>query len=275
MDREATIATVQPRASRQANSASRGRGKKPPALARSQHAEDCRFYEAIRYEPAATAEEAALWARRSNLADAADYANLPTWAANECNRRVLEALTEFPALRGKLEFLGSNLAWARMNRAHAQSAKARSLAAQDPQRPAAQTEREAREESLKVFRRDWGHACHYAGLAFRWPLSGISVKYRGTVGPSTVACLRRTVDHELGHLLDRMFAIHRVPIIRRLAFEWPYEDVARELGEYAKKSESEFVAVAWASFRNDAQPGSLARTVGLEVVEQYDRRFVA
>ena len=266
---------TQPQSPRKANDINRHRGKKSPALAKSQHAEDCRFYEAIRYEHSSSAEGAALWAHQNNLADAVDYTKLPTWAANECNRRVLENLTEFPALRGELEFLGSSLAWARMNRAHVQSDEARSLAAQDPRRPAVQIEREAREKALKVFRREWGHVCHCLGFAFQWPVSGISVKYRGSAGPSKEMCLRRTVDHELGHLLDRMLAIHTVPIIRRLAIEWPYEEVTRELGEYAKKDKLEFVAVAWASFRNDPQPGLLAQTVGDKVVEQYNRRFVA
>jgi len=275
MNRTTSTTMTQPQSARKTDGINRHPGKTPAALAKSQHAKDRRFYAAIRHEPASSAEEAAQWARRSNLADMVDYAKLPTWAANECNRRVLENLTEFPALRGELEFLGSNLAKSRLNRGYAQSAQIRRLTAENPEWSPAQIDRESRAKSLKVFRRDWGHASHYAGMAFRLPISGISVKYRGEAGPSATASLRRIVDHELGHLLDWMFAIRHVPIIRRLAIEWPSDATTRDLGKYANKSESEFVAMAWESFRNDAMPGALARTVGLEIVEQYDRRFVA
>jgi len=261
--------------SRQAESSNTSAETKITAMATSQHAERRRFYAAIRYQPAVSAEDAAVWACRNNLAGVVDYANLPTWAANECNRKVLEALSEFPALREQLEFLGSNLASARMERARAATGIASWLAEREPRQSAVQIEREARRRSLGTFRRAWGYASHYVGLAFRSPVSGISVKYRGGGGSAAVASLRRTVDHELGHLLDGMLAIQCVPIIRRLAIEWPPAATARELGRYANKNESEFVAVAWESFRNDAEPGTLARTVGLEVVEQYKRRFVA
>ena len=266
---------TQPQSPRKADGINRRQDQPPAALAKSRHAEDGRFYAAIQYEPASSAEEAAQWARRSNLADMVDYAKLPTWAANECNRRVLENLTEFPALRGELEFLGSNLAKSRLNRRYAQSAQIRRLTAENPEWSPAQIDRESRAKSLKVFRRDWGRASHYAGMAFRLPISGISVKYRGEAGPLAAASLRRIVDHELGHLLDWMFEIRHVPIIRRLAIEWPSDATTRDLGKYANKSESEFVAMAWESFRNDALPGALARTVGLEIVEQYGRRFAA
>ena len=104
----------------------------------------------------------------------------------------------------------------------------------------------------------------------------VSKKYH-PVGCDT---FKSTIDHEFGHVIDKSYGITKdmtgciskgrgVVYIKGSdhGFEGAFngEEVENGLSEYAKEDVREFVAEAWAEFKNNPNPRPIAKAVGMKI----------
>ena len=74
--------------------------------------------------------------------------------------------------------------------------------------------------------------------------------------------LRSTADHELAHQLDDLFGLSSNPVVRSL-YQRHSERWKREAASaYATKNIQEFIAEAWAEFKNTSNPRPIAKEIG-------------
>ena len=95
-------------------------------------------------------------------------------------------------------------------------------------------------------------------------------------GDSPEGChsLKSVVDHEIGHWLDfaSNFKIRYHPKIEKLYNE-NYDDMKYKLSGYAKRGGvREFIAEAWAEYRNNPFCRPLAKEVGNIMMSVYKRK---
>lgn len=82
------------------------------------------------------------------------------------------------------------------------------------------------------------------------------------------------VDHELGHQLDDLLLLHRdrevIDLYKSLQAQGKVE---REVSGYARENIREFIAEAWAEFRNNSAPRAVANAIGRIVEARYAARY--
>lgn len=94
------------------------------------------------------------------------------------------------------------------------------------------------------------------------------------------------VDHEIGHQLDAMLGLSELKTIRDLYDglitttdgKPDYDKITEGLSEYAWNNDnpdrySEFIAEAWAEYRNNRNAREIARKVGKIIEEEYRKKF--
>ena len=108
---------------------------------------------------------------------------------------------------------------------------------------------------------------------------------RGTLmrfHPEHCGTIRSVISHEIGHYLDYRFGIEKDSSIRKIFRAYREKGVLRDTGhgidryfgrmaealsEYANTNRREFIAEAWAEYRNNPNPRSLAKQVGDRIIE--------
>ena len=90
-------------------------------------------------------------------------------------------------------------------------------------------------------------------------------------GHFTTGTSKGAIDHEVGHALDRTLGvISSKSEIHSLYLGGGVKD---NLSGYGTRSQSEFVAEAWAEYRNSQNPRPIAKQVGDIVVDEYEKRY--
>ena len=69
------------------------------------------------------------------------------------------------------------------------------------------------------------------------------------------------IDHEMGHILDFTYKIHKTINIEEIG----KEKIEKEVSKYATNSVHEFVAECWCEYRNCRTPQPLANMVGNKI----------
>jgi hypothetical protein len=73
---------------------------------------------------------------------------------------------------------------------------------------------------------------------------------------------RTVIDHEMGHLLDDIYNLSSDENLVSFEKRLSSEEIMAGLSEYATRNIREFVAEAWAEYRNSDAPRDIAKTVG-------------
>jgi hypothetical protein len=96
--------------------------------------------------------------------------------------------------------------------------------------------------------------------------------------PVGTGTIQAVLDHEIGHQLDTLLNISQNMSVRS-AFGWRSQrQITNELSTYAwdngnKDPVREFVAEAWAEYRNNPNPRNIALMVGGFIEKEYARKY--
>ena len=89
---------------------------------------------------------------------------------------------------------------------------------------------------------------------------------------------RSVLDHEIGHQLDDMLGISKMPEVQNLITSLTNEQITANLSRNSWKNGNsnphrEFVAEAWAEYCNNPTPRPIAKTIGQLIESEYKKRF--
>ena len=129
-------------------------------------------------------------------------------------------------------------------------------------------------------------------LFSQWDIKNTSQKLKQGVAstwfPAGTGTVKAIIDHEIGHWIDHKYNISKDSRIRKLfrAYHERSEDyytlpngmrvygsqkMGAVLSRYANTNAKEFLAEAWAEYRNNPRPRPVAKEVG-DIVMSYIRR---
>lgn len=238
------------------------------------------------FVPAATVKEAEKWMMDNDVVDLCNFGKIKDVdLVNEWNRAMFEHIQEFPELRKNQRFTGSSQAQVRTWYKD-QIAK---TAEWFRQNYGGISETESIEKAKKIVKR------MKVGNFWAWSwnqkiVQGISINEKWATQPDKlqqsllsslfsgfhpINCetIKSIVDHELGHQLDALLDLSSdkgIIDIRKAT-----QDIKQELSEYAKTNIAEFIAEAWAEYRNNPNPRPVAKQVGDLIRERYAARYAA
>lgn len=229
-----------------------------------------------------TIKEASDWAVTNDLADMASYKGASVEVANEWNRGVYEHVQQFPELRKNFKFLGTTQ--------ERQRKYVELRLAELQQRYPGHSEASLR----SIAKREAGKT---PGNCFAYSIgdkhtSGVSVNSRFASKPEMfigslkecvetkfhpIGCdtIKSVIDHEIAHQLDTLLGIRNsaeLDAIINQTFQ-AGKNIIDELSRYATQNKAEFVAEAWAEYRNNPQARPLAKSIGELIEMQYDLKY--
>jgi len=242
---------------------------------------------AVTFTEQKTAKAAAEWAVSNNIADFADYTGIKPEVANEWNRSLFNHLQEFPELRNNQKFTGTSQAQFARWRSIEIERYVEKMRADNPNLPVGFDCRSYAEKwikALKVDSQTWAHSWSQKDV------SGISVnkKFGASVEgfkqslireelakyhPVGCNTIRSVVDHELGHQLDDLLALHIDAEVNQVYQEAIAKGIKNEVSDYAGESIKEFIAECWAESINNPAPREYARRVAEIIRARYTNKF--
>lgn len=237
------------------------------------------------FEAQKTATAAAKWAVDNNLVDYADYGKCHPDVANQWNQSLLEHIEEFPALRANQKFVGTgqaqNKRWYEIQTSRmVADLEARGVAKADAERYAA-----VRIKKPKVNARTWAHSWSQpdvSGIAVNEKYgkgieafkTGLANSVKSGFHPHGCDTYKSVVDHELGHQLDDLLRLKTDDEIQTIYTGLVKGNGVKDaVSGYAATNIQEFIAEAWAEFRNNPAPRDAARAVADIVRARYRSKF--
>jgi len=202
------------------------------------------------HQPQKTTEDAATWALDASLADNVDFGALDVSVANEMNLALLETLRDFPVLRSAQLFMGSYQVLMRMLGVEVKGTKAYAIT--------------ANHQTIGL-NEDWGKPAALPKLRAELVKDTASGYH-----PPGVDSVKAIMDHKFGHQLDHLLSLSSDPDVIELHREHLARGtIGNELSRYAEYSISEFIAEAWAEYRNSPAPRAIAKRIGEIIVGRY------
>ena len=108
-------------------------------------------------------------------------------------------------------------------------------------------------------------------------LEGVTkaLKHDVSVGWHPLGCdtLKSLFDHEAAHQLDELLELSRGSDILVYHATLSPKAIEEGLSRYATKNTKEFIAEAWAEYRNNTKPRPIAKKVGDMIVKEYKRKY--
>lgn len=252
------------------------------------------------FKEAETIKEAETYAQKELGIENVDYGKMDIHTANEWNRGLKESFEDFPELKENFGFVGD----ARLrNKAIKPLFKKEildNLKKANPYISEAKLKPHADKMLGSVMRQ---MSVSRNTFAQSWSPSQEFLKgYRGvTVNPdygkdakrfienikstvdskfSPVSCdtIKAILDHEVGHQIDDLLGISDLKDIQDLFNSKTKEELKNGLSSYTydhnnNKKYSEFIAEAWAEYRNNPEPREIATSVGRTIEKTYDKKF--
>lgn len=266
----------------------------------------------VQFTPAKTTKEAEAFAHDALGIPNARYGKLSVDVANQMNQSLAEHFNQFPELKKQIQFVGSAqqreklLAESKKANAYrmAYDFYKRQGYSDEQAHSIAEKETNARTKNghFKPRRVD-GDAIAQSAFGDYWEkhgIQGIAVneKYGAKTttieglasaavlskwNPEGTGTIKAYIDHELGHQIDSLTGARNNSAIQKL-----YNDIDAQGGvkamqeavsRYAHQKSggnpnkySEFVAEAWAEYRNNPNPRQTAKQVGQIIEQLYDSR---
>lgn len=260
----------------------------PPVLAAALAADIAVVESAVSggFVPAKTVKEAEKYLVSQDIVDYADFGKIKDVAVvNQWNEALFNTIKEFPELRKNQQFTGSCQAQYKLWHAKAvQDYKQQLIARGYSDADAAYWANKNVKKPVVTDR--WAHSSsrsNFSGIAisekYAASKAGIEQLYKGLSGslqagfhPPGCDTIKSIVDHELGHQLDTLLGLDKdaevVSLYRQLG-----STVKNEVSGYAAKNIKEFIAEAWAEFRNTQQPRAISQRIGGIISARYAARF--
>jgi|GEM_PF-1190925 len=120
--------------------------------------------------------------------------------------------------------------------------------------------------------RDWGKdSANFVSALQRDEKSKFHPEYCDTI--------HYVLDHEVGHVLDDLLQIEKMPEIRILFDSRSRSELTSAISEYAWNNDnpdqySEMIAEGWAEYCNSPMPREVARVIGEAIEREYNIKFV-
>ena len=101
-----------------------------------------------------------------------------------------------------------------------------------------------------------------------------ALKRSVAIGYHPIGCdtIKSVADHEIGHQLDSLLRISTSSDFLNYYHTLKRDDIVKGLSQYAATKKREFLAEAWAEYRNNPSPRPIAKKVG-EIVENAYKNF--
>lgn len=249
--------------------------------------ESGRQHEAVKppqpvFVPAKTIQEANQWALSNNLADMVSYKGSSVEVANAWNKSIFEHLQQFPELRENFKFIGTTQ---ERQRKYVELRVAQ-LQERYPSHSRDRLMEIAKREAGKTPGNVWAYANFddltkgvqvNSKFASNLPLfqSGLDQCVVNKYHPVGCNTVKSVIDHEIGHQLDKLLNIRTSQEFQRLIFEVQQSGqlVTDQLSRYATKSRMEFIAEAWAEYRNNPEPRDIAKSIGQLIEKTYNDKY--
>mgnify|MGYP003631891629 CR=1 FL=1 len=249
---------------------------------------------AVAFKAHDNSKDAATWAKARGYAKTVDFGKLDASVANEINKSAWEHQRDFPELFKDLGFIGSGQVNNREITKRIFDAELRSAQAFFKQEtPAQHIARAKRRTKTQKMSGEFAHSVGKLngdlfkgtdGVSFneKWgQKSGIGKMESALIrdaksgfSPISVDTVKATMDHELGHQLDNLLKLSADSEIFDARAAWIKAGNTREtLGGYAMKNKAEFIAEAWAEYRNNPKPRATAKKVGDIINARYKAKF--
>lgn len=251
------------------------------------------------FVPAKTIKEADSYAMNTLGIPKASYKGCDLDTANAWNEGLKDSFERFPELKKNFGFVGG---------AHNRNTGMRSVIYQflhdniiknNPNFTLEQLLPHIKRATNRELRK---YAISANTYAQAWQPSGIYADYRGVVvnerfGKNSddfikrlqrditnrlhpVGCetIRSVLDHEIGHMLDNLLEISKLPEAVAKIDSLTNEEITNNLSRYAwnnknKNPHREFIAEAWSEYCNNPTPRPLAKFIGELIEREYNRRF--
>ena len=236
---------------------------------------------ALAFEEHTSAKAAAQWAMENDLVSFADYGKLAVPVVNDVNKSLFEHIRDFPLLRKNQDFIGS----AQKQYQRYYDLEVERLAGVLRKHYPDASESALRAQAMRLVKKPKVDGRSYAHSWTQKNVVGIAVneKYganaktivamlrsdvESTWHPVGTASVKAVVDHELGHQLDHLLSLGKD---REVISLWEANQAGMEqaLSGYAKTNINEFIAEAWAEYRNNPAPRGIAKSIGRIVTERY------
>ena len=234
------------------------------------------------FQAQATAKAAAKYVMDNDLADFADYMGVLPEVANSCNESLFEHIRDFPELRKNQKFIGTAQAQTKREYDIAKQRLFTRLRAFYPPTMSDQQVLDLAKKNLKrtktsgnTYAQSWAHP-DVRGVAVNvnWgnDVARLNAALQKDVAnkwhPEGTASIKAIMDHEFGHQLDDLLSIRSDPEVLK---EWAllHGRMEDEVSRYAATKIQEFIAEAWAEFRNNPSPRPIATKIGGVVVSRY------
>ena len=232
--------------------------------------------------PATSVKAAGEWAVANDLTDMASYKGAKLEVANEWNQGVFEHVQQFPELRKNFKFIGTTqerqrkyieLRLEQLKRKYPDTqekyllARARKEAGKTPGNVFAYSTSDPLTSGVSVNSKFGGDVQEFVDSLQR------SVK--ANFHPLGCDTVKSVIDHEIAHQLDDLLQIRSsdefMEIINGMVQSG--KTIEGELSRYARYNAAETVAEAWAEYRNNPNPRSLAKRIGQLIEKQYALKY--
>lgn len=243
------------------------------------------------FKAARTKVEAEQWVLKGNYAQSVDFGKMDIRVINEVNEALFEQVRDFPELGKNLEFVGSAQVLNRKVYESALNFTKFSILKKYPELTDSEAERWAKKytkrtktggewafarkksshESMRglsgvAFNEKFASARGYDDLAY-----GLERSLEGNFHPVGTDTIKSIMDHELGHQLDYLLNLRKDSEIIALHKEWGGDPLM--LSYYARTNLAEFIAEAWAEYRNNPSPRDIAKRLGEIIYDRYSKRY--
>ncbi len=236
-----------------------------------------------------TVKQAEDWAISHNIADQVNFKGAKPDVARQMIQAVYDSVYDHPKLRSGMKFIGTSQERNRALREHLKQ-----------QRKAAFIAEGMEEKRAEILSDEWAKRrvrippvpshCYAQSVPGRggWePVQGISINSRWAKSPDDLLkslkhdvstgyhppgtdSIKAITDHEIGHQLDDLLEIGRKDAILELYDRSPADVRALKVSAYGATDKKEFIAEAWAEYRNAPQPRETARIIGELILKEWD-----
>jgi hypothetical protein len=102
-----------------------------------------------------------------------------------------------------------------------------------------------------------------------------SMDFEKSIKWNSTGTSKGIIDHEIGHAISKKLGIGKIPEVQQI-----FDDVSKKKGgiknalsEYGATSSEEFIAEAWAEYRNSKKPRPLAKKIGRIMEDEYSKQY--
>ena len=244
--------------------------------------------DAALFIPSKTIKEAEEYAVTSGLAKQANYKGISLEAANEMNKSVQDTVNLFPALRGRLGYIGSAQERDKLIYEYNLKIRVATLRDFDPDSTHAELLKKAKRTVSRgrMSSGTWAlstsgnitgiykdlngiayNANYFSPSKIEATKKSIASAVEAKFHPLGADTIKAIVDHEMAHQIDALTGIRTKQSVFNVYRNAGAKEIKEGLSKYAATNPAEFVAEGWSEYKNNPKPRKFATLIGKEIEE--------